>query len=509
MAARILIIGSLPEEVERIGGWLGRQFHAEVEHDSETAWQRLGEETFDAVLLEHGLLDARRVLARLEGSSPGCFLILFGDAPTPRQALGAVTAGAFTFVLRPLSAAVLVGATKRGLRNRKKLLRIMNMADELHEANRGLLQQKRRLQAEKKDLSAKGRHLNLINELSSAAGATLDPCRIVGSVGSRLCRELPITSWAVLFAPSPNERATLFVPGPMNPARTVELARGMLAKLGRVGGNAASWEALPLGRRVVSETAAMELASEHGLFLPLLAAGQPIGLYKLLPQEVLSSDLIRLAESAANIVALGLRNAGELLHARKLADHDDLTRIANRRAFERQLRQEFSRSRRYRQPLSLIMADIDHFKYVNDRFGHHVGDKALCQVSRAIARVLRDSDFVARYGGEEFAVILPQTDLDNSMALARRIKEVVARKSLVSATQPVKLTISLGIADSEAPEAEEPRDLVRMADQALYLSKQSGRNRISTWRDLTSHEVLDAPFAKPEYIEWRTWEEVR
>jgi diguanylate cyclase (GGDEF)-like protein len=179
-----------------------------------------------------------------------------------------------------------------------------------------------------------------------------------------------------------------------------------------------------------------------------------------------------------------------------MAYHDGLTRLANRRAFERQLRSEWSRSRRYRQPLSLLMADIDHFKDVNDRFGHQVGDRVLRQAAQTIRSAVRECDFVARYGGEEFAVILPQTGLESSLVLAERIKAAVQRKPLVTRPGPVRLTLSLGLSDSTAPEADDPLDLVRLADHALYLSKAGGRDRITTWRDL--EEAVLARVERPQ-----------
>jgi diguanylate cyclase (GGDEF)-like protein len=492
MSARVLVIDSRPEEAKLLAGWLKEQFEAEVEQDPEAGWQRLAEGYFDALLLEDGLLPARRVLRRLEENSLGCFLVLFGERPSPERALAAVMAGAFAFLLRPLSGGKVSAALKRGLRNRKKLLGIMAMSRELREANGKLIHQKRRLQEEKRHLAAKGRQLNLLNELSRAASSTLEPDRILGAVSARLCRGLPLASWAVLFAPPGSERAALFVPGSLPAAAGAALGRQMLERLARAGGRAVDLEVRPLERRALPPGLARRLSSEEGLILPLLAAGAPIGLYKFLPEQALSADLVRLAESAANMVALGLRNAGELMLARRLADHDALTSIANRRAFERQLRQEFSRSRRYHQPLTLVMADIDHFKQVNDRYGHQVGDRVLSRIARALSAAVRESDFVARYGGEEFALILPQTELESSLALVWRIKRAVEGRRLVAGSRPLRLTLSMGLADTAAPQAEEALDLVRLADHALYLSKSAGRNRVSTWKDITD---LAAPLA--------------
>jgi diguanylate cyclase (GGDEF)-like protein len=496
MSARILIIDSRQGEAAQLQEWLSGHFHTEVEHGFEAGWQRLASETWDAVLLEDGLLDVRRLLRRLERHL-GCFLVLIGERPSPERALSAVMAGAYTYLLRPLKGPRVKAALSRGLRNRKKLLGIVAMAEDLREANRKLILQKTRLQDEKKRLAAKTRQLNLVNELSCAANSSLEPGRIIGAVGARLSRELWLGSWAVLFAPPGAERAALFLPGLLPREVTAELGRQMLGRLGRVGGRAQTLDIHPVTQRRVAQETGARLCVEGGLTLPLLAAGQPIGLCKLLPEKVLSADLVRLAESAANMVALGLKNAGELLVARRLADYDALTRLANRRSFERHLRQEFSRSRRYHQPLTLIMADIDHFKRINDCYGHQVGDRVLARVGQCLNAAVRDSDFAARYGGEEFAVILPQTALESALVLAERIKRLVEGSPVQAASEQVRMTLSLGVADTAAPQADEPLDLVGLADQALYLSKSTGRNRISTWRDLVGAEV---PGVRPEPV---------
>jgi len=507
MSARILIVNSNPEEATRIQGWL-KDFSACAESDPEAGWRRLGEEPFEAVVLEDGLFDLRHVLRRVEQSRHiGCFVILVGARPLPERALSAVTAGAYAFLLRPLSCLKLTATLRRGLANRKKLLDIVGMAAELREANRKLAQQKRSLEREKRELIAKGRQLNLMSELGCAAGSTLEPARIAAKVSTRLCRELPVESWALLFAPLAGEPAALYLPGPVDEAAAAALGGDLRDRLVKAGGRAQGFEVRPLGRRTLSPQAAARLANEPGLILPLLAGGTPIGLYKLLPYAPLPADLLALAESAANIMALGLRNAGELLAARRLAERDSLTRLANRRAFERQLRREFGRWRRYRQPLTLLMADIDHFKLVNDRYGHQVGDRVLRHVARAIQAAVRDCDFVARYGGEEFAVLLPQTALESGLNLAARLKKLAEVRPPLPGPEPLGLTLSVGLADTLAPQAEDAPDLIRLADHALYLSKNAGRNRISTWRDIADLDAEPAGWVQPGVPQvWQPWE---
>lgn len=151
---------------------------------------------------------------------------------------------------------------------------------------------------------------------------------------------------------------------------------------------------------------------------------------------------------------------------------DALTTLKNRRAFDRLLANEYARALRTRSPLALLMVDVDHFKAYNDQYGHLAGDQALQAVAAAIKSQARAYDHVARYGGEEFAVILPDTQVADTRAVAERIR--LAVQNLQGLHRPV--TVSVGAAMAEAK--TDPVDLVSRADQALYQAKQNGRNRL-------------------------------
>jgi diguanylate cyclase (GGDEF)-like protein len=161
-----------------------------------------------------------------------------------------------------------------------------------------------------------------------------------------------------------------------------------------------------------------------------------------------------------------------------LSVRDPLTGLYNHREFFRLLAEELERARRYRHSLSLLMLDLDFFKRINDTYGHQAGDHALTTVTGLVVGELRRVDEIARYGGEEFAVILPETPGSEAMALADRIRQVVAAKPLaISKTEEVCLTVSIGLA-VYAEDAETVDDLVKKADDALYRAKKEGRNRV-------------------------------
>lgn len=160
----------------------------------------------------------------------------------------------------------------------------------------------------------------------------------------------------------------------------------------------------------------------------------------------------------------------------KLAREDKLTGLYNRRHFEERALEEYQRAQRYHRPLSLLLCDLDHFKKVNDQYGHRVGDRVLQQVGRAIQQGCRRSDLTARLGGEEFTVLLTETGPDEAKKVAERLSAAVRLLSFSHAAGPFHVTISIGIATISPNQTLNA--LVEAADQALYAAKRNGRNRI-------------------------------
>lgn len=167
-----------------------------------------------------------------------------------------------------------------------------------------------------------------------------------------------------------------------------------------------------------------------------------------------------------------------------LATRDELTGLYNRREMDRLLAEEVVRARRHDRPVSLLLIDLDHFKRVNDTFGHQVGDHVLRRVADIIAESVRSFDRVARYGGEELAVILPEASEEQAMLVAERIRTNVAQRPLevdlggANAGQPpIRVTVSIGIGCTNVAHERTPEQLIRVADRALYAAKRCGRNR--------------------------------
>ena len=183
------------------------------------------------------------------------------------------------------------------------------------------------------------------------------------------------------------------------------------------------------------------------------------------------------------------RVRSELLRTRELALQDELTGLANRRALEQMLINEVERAQRHGRPLSILMADIDRFKSINDSYGHRAGDEVLRELARLLADTLRSIDRAARYGGEEFFVLMPDTPADEARRVAERIRAAVEEHTFVVDPEddapPIGLHITVSAGVAGLPEnAESLAALVEVADRALYEAKRGGRNRVVVAEEL-------------------------
>lgn len=162
-----------------------------------------------------------------------------------------------------------------------------------------------------------------------------------------------------------------------------------------------------------------------------------------------------------------------------LAQTDPLTQLVNRRALTIRLVTEMERVRRYNAPLAMLLVDLDHFKLVNDTYGHLAGDDVLFGVASLLQRAVRSVDLVARYGGEEFVIVLPETGMQGAVSFAERVRDkMAAHRFPVAGGQEIHLTASIGVATYPSAQVESAEDLFRAADAALYRAKGSGRNLV-------------------------------
>ena len=212
------------------------------------------------------------------------------------------------------------------------------------------------------------------------------------------------------------------------------------------------------------------------------------------------SDLtISSRETMREVVSAASGALGSVARYQKavnLAARDSLTGLYNRRIFNEVLQREFAQAQRHKFNLSLLSLDLDHFKSVNDNFGHQTGDRVLKSVAKVISNVARLTDLPARVGGEEFAIILPHTSQDQAYIVAERLKKALAESAFNLSGTVFRQTISQGLAGLEHFMIKSAEDMVYWADQALYLAKREGRDTIRTASDLPMTPVIkDGPYA--------------
>ncbi len=223
-----------------------------------------------------------------------------------------------------------------------------------------------------------------------------------------------------------------------------------------------------------------DLWARSFLGVPILIEGRVVGFLSLLSTKVgfFSADHASRLKTFANQAAIALQKVRLIERLNWLATTDALTGIANRRRFMEQAEMESERALRYQKPLSALMMDIDLFKTINDTYGHAAGDKVLMDVAQEIKKILRVVDLMGRYGGEEFVALLPETLLEDAHSVAERLREAICQQAFSSGGEQITVTISIGVSALRGGDDALPH-LLNRADQALYMAKQAGRNRVS------------------------------
>ncbi|MDD5434055.1 MAG: diguanylate cyclase [Nitrospira sp.] len=359
---------------------------------------------------------------------------------------------------------------------------------DLQRANRMLRLQKKKLEEEKNTFKKWGEDLHLLNDLSKSLVATLDTDKIIETAYTRMQETIPHDILSiVLFA---QKKMWLFSSFRLDSEEIEEIKSAIILAGSEVtgivdkGGYKAAVKYMGNTQTGAShiDTVWEEEKKQFSnrLFFPLEIGDEKIGMLKLIRSsgEPFSKHQYDIVEMIVSTLTLALKNSEVHRGAQEMATIDALTGLFNKRYFNEILDREFKSTMRYQTPVSLIMADLDNFKRVNDKFGHQAGDTVIREVSSILTRSLRDIDVPARYGGDELAIILPETSAEQAFFVAKRLKRLIEQSPVLFGNNSINTTASFGISSCPNSNIKTVEEMISEADKALYDAKRCGRNRI-------------------------------
>ena len=337
---------------------------------------------------------------------------------------------------------------------------------------------RRSLEETRTNLESNVQYLRTMAEVSTVVAGTLDPKELYRIIPERVMAKLGLNDFCImLHSPETKRLETKSASagnGGMLPEFTIAPGEGVAGKVFATG--VPAW---------IPDVGSSPDFPHHGglradvrsfMCVPLVSKGKNIGVLILNHPEpnAFEPDLLPLMRVLASYLAIAIENAEMFRLVKSLAEKDSLTLLYNHGAFHEKLAIELERANRYVRPVAVIMLDLDHFKEINDRYGHTTGDRVLALVAGALGAHLRKTDIAARYGGDEFAVILPETDLASAAVIAERVAEGISSVRLdIGGGSVISFTASVGYAscDHDSPGRGEILDA---ADRLMYESKRRG-----------------------------------
>jgi diguanylate cyclase (GGDEF)-like protein len=347
----------------------------------------------------------------------------------------------------------------------------------------------REIMLERELLARKTDQIIFLNTVLTRASQTLEPAVILSNAREDLNLLFPVRGLhGVFWQPDANGRleAEIFLDAGLEQHGKQPWLEFLLSSVSKLADGPVEGYTEEHLFQIAPESKPQPAPTRHtAILLPLKVAGNAFGCLAVAKDGDLrlGKDQVSSLNSAVNHLALALRNAMLFKEVKIKADHDGLTRIHNRQSFDERMADELKRHQRYGHQLSLLLFDLDHFKAVNDIYGHQAGDMVLKEVGTLLDESCRDTDFAARFGGEEFVVILPQTSEDQSWVLAERLRRKIEHRVFQYADKTFQVTASIGVATMIPGSLDKREDLVRKADKALYLAKANGRNMVVVSQD--------------------------
>ncbi|WP_457571164.1 GGDEF domain-containing protein [Desulfovulcanus sp.] len=364
--------------------------------------------------------------------------------------------------------------------SRKKMAYFRDRAAEAHNLYLDLNHMAREIALERELLARKNEQLSFLNRILTKAVATLDVSKILDLAREEFSVIVETKDVLGVFWDNENElEPQIFLPlidSPELEQRWIEYLLQISQKFNHR--ETESYQVNRLAHKVGDDF--LEPETGYLILIPLKIAQEVFGTLIAVPAQFpnLGRDQVQILHSAGNHLGLAIRNALKYKKVRIEADHDGLTGVFNRKAFDLRLKLELKRHQRNGQSLSLLMLDFDYFKKINDTYGHLAGDMVLQRSARLLKNTVRETDFVARYGGEEFVLLLPETNEEEAWLLAQRLRQKIQKMNFSFHGKKFNVTASIGVA-SLKPDPFTPAEiLIDQADEALYLAKNSGRNMV-------------------------------
>lgn len=392
------------------------------------------------------------------------------DRLTPTQIDSLFSDGVFSVASLPLK--------------KNRLQKILRKIAEESAVFQDIVSMAKEINLERELLARKNAQLAFLSQLMARASSSLDPGIILKRVQKDLNVLLTVQDLGAVFwsHPSPDmTEADLYLPNHLSRDDQEHWIEHLLTNASRHANQTiTSFHINFIPTAAPVKEAERRLKPGRTVVLPMALGKEKFGALILSSKEadVLGKDRLKILQASVQHLTLAFKNALLYHSARHQADHDGLTRIHNRHHFDKTMVQELKRHQRYSQSLSMLMIDLDHFKQINDTYGHQTGDMVLQEVGKLLSATLRSSDYPARYGGEEFVVILPQTSDDQAWLLAERLRKKLAAVKFRSEGQLFQVTASIGVASLTPGSLQPAAELIREADNALYTAKASGRNMV-------------------------------
>ncbi len=337
---------------------------------------------------------------------------------------------------------------------------------------------RRALEESRTNLESNVQYLRTMAEVSTVVAGTLDPEELYRIIPERVMTKLGLNDFCIMLYARESKRLVAKSVSAGNggtmPEFTIAPGEGVAGKVFITGEPA--WIPDVRSSPDVPHYGGRRTDVRSFMCVPLVSKGKNIGVLMLNHSEpnAFEPDLLPLMRVLASYLAIAIENAEMFRLVKSLAEKDSLTLLYNHGSFHEKLAVELERANRYVRPMAVIILDLDHFKEINDRYGHTTGDRVLALVAGALGAHLRKTDIAARYGGDEFAVILPETDLTSAAVIAERIAEGISNVRLdIGGESVVSFTASVGYA-SCAHDAPGRGEILNTADRLMYESKRRG-----------------------------------